>query len=104
MKNHALFLFILLACSFLLPSLNVLAQKEQNHWFWGSLCGFDFSNGEPVRDIQSNMYATGASSCQSDKNGNLLFYTDGFKVYNRNRQIMNTQFDLMAEITSLHPH
>ena len=55
----------------------------------GTLSGLDFNSGSAIpflRNDSDNFWRTNASIC--DKNGNLLFYSNGFRVFNRNYQIM----------------
>ncbi|MGC4036053.1 MAG: gliding motility-associated C-terminal domain-containing protein [Chitinophagaceae bacterium] len=65
------------------------AQPQTNNWFFGDYNGLSFSNGSPVV-IQGGMnLAMEGASAISDKNGNLLFYTDGVTVWDRNHNIMS---------------
>ena len=50
--------------------------KRAYHWFFGDSAGLDFSSGVPVYD-RSNMYAYEGCAAISDRDGNLLFYTNG---------------------------
>jgi len=62
----------------------VFAQKENNKWTFGSGGGLDFNNGTPV-PFQSSIIANqGCASVASRTSGQLLFYTNGLKVWNRN--------------------
>ncbi len=70
-------------------SFNAAAQKENNIWVGGDNVGIDFTSGSSMvfsRPDNNNIWRTNASIC--DKNGNLLFYTNGYRVFNRNFQIM----------------
>jgi len=58
-------------------------------WYFGQNAGLDFENaGGPVQVPSPLMNAEEGCSVRSDEQGNLLFYTDGTTVYNRNHQIM----------------
>ncbi|MGO8056139.1 hypothetical protein, partial [Rhizobium leguminosarum] len=46
------------------------------------------------------MDATEGVATQSDKNGNLLFYTNGIDVWNRNHEIMPNGTGLFGSQTS----
>ncbi|MBL7787100.1 MAG: gliding motility-associated C-terminal domain-containing protein [Chitinophagales bacterium] len=85
MKNTILFL--LFNSLSLLLSAQICAP-ETNFWYFGINAGLDFSSGSPVpvTDGQLNVYE--GTATMSDANGNLLFYTDGVQVYNRNHQLM----------------
>jgi len=83
----------------------VYAQKHDNIWFFGAGGGnqspsndsfgitlLDFTpHGFPLvinrQDIGANFFTTNATFC--DSAGNLLFYTNGDHIYNRNHQIMS---------------
>ncbi|MCO6499567.1 MAG: gliding motility-associated C-terminal domain-containing protein [Vicingus serpentipes] len=82
-----------LAFCLLLPSI-LLSQvqfKEANNWALFNLSELDFNVGSPPavsHNTQMNG-GDGEGSCTiSDKDGNLLFYTDGFDVWDRNHNVM----------------
>ena len=77
-----------------------LAQKEGNIWYFGENAGLDFNNGSPVAltDGMLNTQEGCASIC--DANGNLLFYTDGMLVYNKNHGIMPNGTGLFGHSSS----
>ncbi|HLP10408.1 MAG TPA: gliding motility-associated C-terminal domain-containing protein [Flavobacteriales bacterium] len=60
-----------------------VAQKEANYWHFGSKACVSFKTGLPYGTAGSAMIAIGGSSSISDKNGNLLFYTDGSTIWNK---------------------
>lgn len=66
----------------------VLAQNEANIWYFGYNAGLDFNSGTPV--VLTNGALTSDEGCATISNaaGQLLFYTDGVTVYNRNHQVM----------------
>ncbi len=73
-------------------AIDTLAQGEANNWFFGNGAGLVFDNLTGTVTATSAAAGTintseGCSSI-SDVNGNLLFYTDGRNVWNRNYQIM----------------
>jgi len=64
------------------------AQKQHNVWYFGYNAGVSFNSGAPV-SISGGQTSAGegvASIC--DTSGNILFYTDGITVWNRNNVIM----------------
>jgi gliding motility-associated-like protein len=71
----------------LLPASVLRAQLETAHWFFYN-SELDFTTGTPQNEYNGTWVSSLGGSCISDENGNLLFYTDGDNVYNRNRQIM----------------
>ncbi len=69
--------------------IGVFSQENNaNIWYFGEYAGVDFTHGIPtaLTDGQINTWEGCASVC--NQNGELLFYTDGQKIYNRNHQVM----------------
>ncbi len=62
--------------------------KRTHHWYFGDKAGLDFTSGNPTIDLNSQMYERETGSVISDTSGNLLFYTSGDTVWNKNHQIM----------------
>ncbi|MCF8298731.1 MAG: T9SS type A sorting domain-containing protein, partial [Saprospiraceae bacterium] len=71
-------------------------SKYTNHWYFLRNAGLDFSNFSPVNDTNGaiNHSDMGFSSIMSDYYGNLLFYSDGYHVFNKNHQQMPNGFGL----------
>ncbi len=67
---------------------SVSAQKEANIWYFGSRAGLDFNSGVPVAITNGRMNTLEGCATISDANGDLLFYTDGSDIWNRNHEIM----------------
>ena len=66
-------------------------QNQANNWYFSpDYAGVSFNTGNPVTLLNSAMhfYSDGGSACVSDTNGNILFYTEGETIWNRNHQIM----------------
>lgn len=64
------------------------AQKQGNVWYFGVNAGINF-NTTPVSILNNGaLVTTEACSSICDDNGNLLFYTNGVTVYNKNHAIM----------------
>src|SRR6185295_5787743 len=76
------------------------AQKEADHWYFGHLAGLDFSGGSPVAVSDGTLVTEEGCASISDKAGNLLFYTDGGVVFNRNHVIMPNGSGLKGNISS----
>jgi outer membrane protein OmpA-like peptidoglycan-associated protein len=93
MINRLSFLIIFLALNY----VNLSAQGEGNIWYFGKGYGLDFNDGEPklLKDGALNTFEGVAS--MSDNNGNLLFYTDGQKVWNAKHEIMPNGDGLMGD-------
>ncbi|MBU3822423.1 T9SS type B sorting domain-containing protein [Flavobacteriaceae bacterium XHP0103] len=83
--------FIILIIVSLLAT-NGVAQKETNRWYFGINLEIDFNSGSPVLSTSGKtdpqVSFNRESAVISDKNGNLLFYTDGKSVWNKNHEIM----------------
>src|ERR1700675_989300 len=75
-------LFLLIA--FVVTAESGFCQKEANIWYFGYEAGLDFNSGVPVALTNSAMDQFEGCSSIADSNGNLLFYTDGQTVWNKN--------------------
>lgn len=75
--------------SVILITLSTLTfgQLENNNWFFGYNNGLNFSTFPPSNTPGSLSTFEGCASI-SDNTGNLLFYTDGKSVYNKNHVYM----------------
>jgi len=63
--------------------------KEANHWMFGrDRIHLDWNSGFPEEQPRANGSFGEASTAAIDVNGDLLFYTDNYRVYNRNHQRM----------------
>ena len=85
---------------FSLLSLLTIAQGEANVWYFGFGAGIDF-NTTPPSALTDGMLSTdeGCSSiCDSD--GNLLFYSNGETIFNRNHQFMENGTGLAGHFSS----
>ncbi len=77
---------VLMLLNVLLLSVTVRGQQE-NIWAFGQYAGLDFNSGTPMPiKTAINRWEGCASVC--DKNGQLLFYTEGDTIWNRNHLIM----------------
>ncbi len=95
-----LFLFF----SFL--SVESYAQHNLNEnkiWAFGSGCGIDFTSGTPV-PIRTKMQTREACATISDVNGNLLFYTSGDTVYDRNGSVMPNGAGIIGQRSAMSAH
>jgi hypothetical protein len=96
MKRIVLFIVLLL------PGVMMHAQynlKQNNVWAFGSHYGLDFNSGTPV-PISTSLITLGGSASVSDANGQLLFYTQGDTIWNRNHQIMPNGSEIIAPYIS----
>ena len=75
------------------------AQGENNQWCFGNLSGLDFNSGSPV-SVSSQVNTTEGSSSIADASGNLLFYSDGITVWNKNHLPMPNGMGLNGGVSS----
>jgi gliding motility-associated-like protein len=90
-------LFILLFTIIIAPAY---AQKEAAIWYFGESAGLDFNSGSPVTLSNGKLTTNEGCATISDKDGKLLFYTDGSYVYNKNHQIMSNGYGLLGNKSS----
>ena len=76
------------------------AQREASNWYFGSFAGLDFNSGAPVPLLDGVLDTTEGCESISDPEGNLLFYTDGKTVWNRNHEIMDNGENLLGSFSS----
>lgn len=84
----------------LLLSNKSYSQGEGNIWYFGIYAGIDFNSGHAVPLTNSALNTSEGCSVMCDSTGNLLFYTDGITVYNRNHGTMWNGTDLLGNSTS----
>ena len=93
---------LLVAILFTVLPLTVYSQLEASNWYFGFGAGlnFDPATGDvrALTDGQLNTFEGCASI--SDSDGNLLFYTDGITVYNKNNIQMPNGFGLEGDPSS----
>ena len=80
-----------------LLSLLVHSQKEANIWYFGENAGLDFNNDIPVALIDGQLNTHEGCATIADDDGNLIFYTDGIAVWNKNHQVMLNGLGLMGD-------
>ena len=93
MKNRLTFLIIF---SFFY-ALNLSAQGEGNIWYFGKGYGLDFNEGEPKLLKNGALKTFEGVATMSDYKGDLLFYTDGQKVWNAKHEVMPNGDGLMGD-------
>lgn len=103
MKLYKLFLCITIFCL----SYTTFSQKQNDNWFFGKYVGINFnpsaSNGYNLIS-GSQMEALAGSAVMSDPiTGQLLFYTDGRTIWNKNHAVMNNGSGLRGSPSSAQP-
>ncbi len=76
------------------------SQGEANNWYFGINAGISFNSNPPVALTDGNMNVLEGCSTISDSAGNLLFYTNGIRVWNRNHNVMPNGNDLKGGSSS----
>ena len=87
-------LILLLAFS----STCLFSQNETNHWYFGKHAGLNFASKISQVLFDGRMIAPAGCASISDLDGNLLFYTDGNIVWNKNHSIMVNGFQIGGDI------
>jgi hypothetical protein len=94
-------LFVLVFSS----TVPALSQKQGNIWYFGFYCGLDFNSGNPVELFNGQTYGNSHSEAEgtashADSSGNLLFYTNGSRIWNRRHQVMPNGDSLLGNQSS----
>ncbi|MDP1801016.1 MAG: T9SS type A sorting domain-containing protein [Bacteroidota bacterium] len=97
-----------LIIGFLLSQQIINAQKENSIWYFGGDygnpnlpgTGLDFNSGNPIVLNNSQMGYTEGSAVQCSGNGNLLFYTNGEKIWDKTHTIMPNGNNLGGGVSS----
>lgn len=76
------------------------AQLESANWYFGFRAGLNFSSGTPEVIYDGALSTAEGCATISDPDGNLLFYTDGTKVYNRQHALMPNGYNLLGNSSS----
>lgn len=94
MKNKFLIWF------WILFPLLAFSQGENDNWYFGNQAGVNFTGTSPVTLTNSQMSTIEAVGTVSDSKGDLLFYTDGITIWNREHQIMQNGTGLSSNPSS----
>jgi|GEM_PF-606231 len=95
---------VLAACGILLllGSVPASAQREAYTWYFGQGIGLDF-HYSPARLLAGrNIVTSEGCTTVSDGQGNLLFYSEGDTIWNRNHKIMPHGTGLKGHFSSTH--
>ena len=72
-----------------IAQLKTFAQHpEANFWYFGNHAGINFNSGSPVPLGNGQLYTLEGCLSISDAGGNLLFYSHGDSVWDRNHNVM----------------
>jgi len=67
-----------------------LQDQRANIWYFGNRAGIDFNKQPPVALNTSAMDAPEGCAIICDRNGNVIFYTDGDRVYDKTNVLIDT--------------
>lgn len=93
-RNYFISVFLFLL------STSVFAQHETDNWYFGNYAGLNFASAVPKVLHDGALSRWEGVATFSDSIGNLLFYTDGTTVWNRNHQVMVNGTDLKGDYSS----
>ena len=94
--NFRVLIFVTLL---LFLSLNSQAQRNKN-WFFSDNNGLKFENGNVLPLSNGQMTGSISPTVMNDESGNLLFYSNGLTVWNKNHQIMANGSGLKSNLCS----
>ena len=83
MNKHLLILWVLVSLS-----LQAFSQNQANIWMFGLNAGIDFNSNPPTAIDNSALVSTEGSAVMCNPGGQLLFYTNGVNVWDRNNTLM----------------
>jgi hypothetical protein len=95
MKKYLLVSIILTAF------IQLNAQKETDHWYFGVSAGLDFTSGTPVQESPPIAYSINeGTSSISTTSGNLMLWSDGTQLYNANHVVTPNGSGLNGDIST----
>jgi len=77
-------------------SCNGISNNNAKNWYFGNQAAMVFESNGPVAVTNSAMSQVEGVASMSDANGNLLFYTNGITIYNRNHVVMENGNGLLS--------
>lgn len=80
--------------------LRGFSQGEANVWYFGMNAGLNFPFGPPTALTNGMCNTSEGSASIADAAGNLLFYTDGITVWNKNHVVMANGAGLQGNSSS----
>ncbi len=84
----------------LIISSTIFAQGEANYWYFGQNAGVNFGTTPPTILTDGQVDTLEGCTTISDATGQLLFYTDGSRVFTRNHTIMQNGTGLKGDPSS----
>ena len=74
--------------------------QQGNIWYFGGGAGLDFNSGSPVPIFDGQVNTVEGVATLADENGDLLFYTDGMTIWNKNHDTMPNGTGLLGDTSS----
>ena len=84
----------------LLVYTNIYSQQG-NIWYFGEFAGLNFNTIPPTALTNGQLNTAEGCTSISDKNGAVLFYTDGVTVYDRSHNVMPNGNGLMGDQSAM---
>lgn len=78
-------------------SFQVVGQGFNNNWYFGTKAGITFSNNPPTALTNGQLSTSEGCVSISNSSGNLLFYSDGISVWNKNHVVMTNGTGLKGD-------
>lgn len=95
------YLYVIIFCTYCCFGQTNPEIKRATHWYFGNRAGLDFSSGTAVADTNGKLYSDESCAAISDTAGNLLFYTNGVTIWDRNHNVMPNGIGLFGCISSV---
>lgn len=90
-------LFLYIALSFLSLSYG---QEIGPVWYFGNNAGLDFNSGTPIALTNGALFSDEGCATLTDANGQIMFYTNGSTVWNKDHVVMDNGTGLFGEVSS----
>ncbi|HEY0678239.1 MAG TPA: PKD domain-containing protein [Chitinophagaceae bacterium] len=97
LRSYRIQLFALLCC---MVYGSLVRSQQGNIWYFGNFAGVSFNQSPPAVLTDGQLNTQEGTSVICDDNGNLLFYTNGRVVFNRNHDLMLNGAGLAGHVSS----
>jgi len=84
----------------IISTYTIYSQNEAAVWYFGQNAGLDFNTGAPTALTNGALDTYEGCASIADTAGNLLFYSDGINIWNRNHVPMPNGNNLLGNPTS----
>jgi hypothetical protein len=96
MRKFTITLFYLFLTNIILGQI----PGPATNWYFGTNAGITFNSGSPVALTNGALTTIEGVATISDNSGNLLFYTNGVTVWNKNHLVMTNGTGLFGDVSS----